>query len=92
MEEYCPFIAPPKRDFLAFSYIWSGIQIKMTTNKGLSVFATKAIEPGLILPYGGVEIFAKEYTSLQKKAGTDKCKYIVGGSMDSDKDSSGVKS
>ena len=45
----------------------------MTTNKGLSVFATKPIEPGLILPYGGVEIFVKEYTSLRKKAGTDKC-------------------
>jgi len=68
MEEYYPFITPPKRDFLAYSYIWPGIQIKMTTNKGLSVFATKPIEPGLILPYGGVEMhicqgiyeFAKE--------------------------------
>jgi len=46
----------------------------MTTIKGLSMFATKTIEPGLIhLPYGGVEIFVKEYTSLRKKAGTDKC-------------------
>jgi len=77
MKDVYPFIACPKRDRPSKSFVWSGLIVK-TTCKGLSVFATETIEPGLILPYGGKEIDESEYVRLRKKAGTNRFNYIVG--------------
>ena len=80
MSKYYPFINVPRRDSLKNQYIWDGLTIKITV-KGVSVFADVDIDPGLMIPYGGIEIFVNEYRQLQKSAGRHTVNYIAGGQI-----------
>lgn len=62
------WIAAPmtKRRGNSEAYCWEGLTIR-TTEKGLGIFATLNHEPGLMLPYGGVELTKNNYLKILKE-------------------------
>jgi hypothetical protein len=48
---------------------WDGIEIRSAGEKGLGVFATKDLKPGLSFPFGGVKISQREGINLRSHSG-----------------------
>ena len=56
----------PVLNVTAGAYTWAGLKLKRSPGRGLGVFATRALPPGLLIPYGGLEVDSARLRALAK--------------------------
>jgi len=64
-------------------FCWEGFEIKLN-HKGLGIFATTEDSTGLMLPYGGIENFVREFDELMN-GDQIRFSYMINGRFDRSK-------
>lgn len=58
-------------------YVWADVEIKEDPIKGKGLFAKRDLEPGLLIPYGGIEVTGDYLSSNRKGNKNNKLDYIL---------------